>query len=141
MTEAGVTERLVDMGFTLLVFDYDGGPMDSVAFKTTLTPLRLVETTQALLARWKFLETESALVMPDYVPWRKIINVGALEVLGTFLREQLPVSRGYALIVGDAPWYSYIASANRRDMATMLRDYLLPEWELLIPDGSPRLRS
>jgi hypothetical protein len=119
---------LVELGFTLLVFDYGGGPLNYVAFKTTLTLPRVAESFRWLLKRWESGAPPMELRREE-LGGRKLIDLESLKIIHGFLREQLPEEQGYALLVGSEPVARYIASGDRQGVATMIREELLPQWE------------
>ncbi len=111
---------------TLLFFDVTTDPTppehNNVAFKTTLTQAEFADLLEARLERWALADPPTV-VMAD----SRIMPTGEkMLAMCNWLEDCAPAGVGFSLFCGRGEVSQYVANGERSDVATMLRNDLLP---------------
>lgn len=117
-----------DAAATLMMVDY-GEParFKNTAYITALTKPELVEAAEALVLRWKTGAPRESL-LHDRTTHGWVPDGPMLEALARLIKGVVPAGVGFALMFGKGGATQYIATLDRRGVAQLLENELLPAW-------------
>lgn len=95
-----------------------------MAYKTSLRRAGLIELLEKRLLRWADPNPPTYKYDPEVHGW--LPSERELEKHARYMREQLPLTLGFCLFLGNGEHVQYIAAGDREGCAKMFENDLLP---------------